>query len=194
MTAFTGIIGAALLAVAPPAAASEQAPASGNAEVKAMFDADQAARQDISKINPEQLFKADSERRERTRVLIDEGRLASADDFYYAAFIFQHGGEPADYLLAHTLAIAAVAEGRKDAKWIAAATLDRYLQELHQPQIYGTQYLTKMDGITRQEPYDRALVPDALRKVLGVPVLADQEKRRAEMQARRAKANPPVKK
>lgn len=178
---------AMLLLLVQPVAANAQVHSS-NAEMKAMFDADQAARQDISKIVPLELFKADAERRKRTRALVRAGQLGSADDYYHAAFIFQHGSEPADYLLAHTLAVAAVAEGRADAKWIAAATLDRYLQELHQPQIYGTQFTTEMDGITTQEPYDRELIPDTLRKVLGVPSLADQEKRRAEIQARRAQA------
>jgi hypothetical protein len=184
MTFSARLVAVALSTLVPPASLAAAAPAQNNAEMKAMFDADQAARQDIGKIVPLELFKDDAERRKRTRVLIDAGQLVSGDDFYHAAFIFQHGSEPEDYLLAHTLAVAAVAEGRSDAKWIAAATLDRYLQELHQPQIYGTQFSTKVDGITTQEPYNRNLVPDALRKVLGVPSLPEQEKRRAEIQAR----------
>lgn len=189
---FSGLAAAMLLFLAAPAVASAEAKPQNNAEVKAMFDADQAARQDISKIVPMELFKADAERRKRTRALLEAGQLNTGDDFYYAAFIFQHGSEPGDYLLAHTLAIAAVAEGRADAKWIAAATLDRYLLELHQPQIYGTQFSTNMDGITTQAPYDKELISDALRRVLGVPTLAEQEKRRAEIQARRTAKTAPA--
>ena len=162
----------------------------GNEELKALFDADQAARKDVSRIVPMDLFKADAQRRRRTHALLADGKLRTGDDFYHAAFIFQHGSEPADYLLAHSLAVAEIAAGRADAKWIAAASLDRYLQELHQPQIYGTQFVPKMDGAVTQEPYDRTLIPDSLRATLGVPTLAEQEKRRAEIQARRTAADP----
>jgi len=37
--------------------------------------------------------------------------------------------------------LVAAAKGDQGAAWIAAATLDRYLQSVRQPQIYGTQFL-----------------------------------------------------
>jgi hypothetical protein len=83
------------------------------------------------------------------------------------------------------LATVAVARGRRDATWIAAATLDRYLQAIGRPQVFGTQFTTR-DGRTTQEPYDRALVPDALRGAMGVPPQSEQEKRRAEIEASQA--------
>jgi len=79
-----------------------------------------------------------------------------------------------DYLLAHTLAMVAVSKGDASAIWIACATLDRYLVDIKQKQIFGTQYnrTTPAGGSQTtwtQEPYDRTLISDALRQQLGVP-------------------------
>jgi len=79
----------------------------------------------------------------------------------------------------------AVKKGRGNAIWIAAATLDRYLQSIHQPQIYGTQFLTPPDRPATQEPYDRALISDALRRALGVPTQSAQEEQRKAYDAQR---------
>jgi hypothetical protein len=161
-----------------------------NAEMQAIFDADQAARNDPVGIDWSVVGREDAERRRRTRELLDAGGLKSGTDFYNAAFVFQHGEAPNDYLLAHSLAVAAVARERADASWIAAATLDRYLQSIGQKQIFGTQFRTAPGQPTTQDPYDRALVPDALRTALGVPVQAEQEtqRKRFEAQAREREA------
>lgn len=184
----------ALLLAAPLAAQEAGQPAAqpSNAEMKAIFDADQADRQgggtaiDWSAVTPR-----DEARQARTRALLDAGALRSGDDFWHAAYVFQHGAEPNDYLLAHTLAMIANARGRSDAIWIAAATLDRYLQKSGRPQIYGTQFNTR-EMATTQEPYDRTLVSDALRQALDVPPQAEQERRRAEIEGQyRARAGQP---
>jgi hypothetical protein len=165
-----------------------------NAELAGLFEADQAARQAGARIDWSVVEPQDKARRARTKALLDAGLLASGDDFWHAAFIFQHGDKPEDYLLAHSLAVIAAARGRPDATWIAAATLDRYLQAIGQKQVYGTQYGTKEGEPTTQEPYDRTLLSDALRAAMRVPSQADQEKRRAEFEAeyRAAKAVMPA--
>lgn len=130
-------------------------------------------------------------RRAEARLLLEAGEFKTAQDFHDAAFIFQHGHLPEDYLLAHILAIEAIIKGDASSKWIAAATLDRYLQAVGQKQVFGTQYSSKsylylmlhkddpnaanspearQKGNT-QEPYDRTLVPEALR---GEFCVADQ--------------------
>ena len=83
----------------------------------------------------------DLARRKRVHKLLASGKLSTGPDFHDAAFIYQHGNEPDDYLLAHLLAMTSVAKGDLDSRWIAAATLDRYLQAIGQPQVFGTQYL-----------------------------------------------------
>ena len=154
-----------------------------NPEMRAIFEADQAARTRGGPIDWSVVEPQDRARRQRTGELLAAGALQSGDDYWHAAFVFQHGTEPNDYLLAHSLALVAVARGRPDATWIAAATLDRYLQNIGQKQIYGTQYRTLPGQPTTQEPYDRTLVSDALREALHVPGQAAQEQRRAEFEA-----------
>ena len=84
-------------------------------------------------------------------------------------------------MLAHTLAMVAVANGDASALWIATATLDRYLQSIGKSQVYGTQFTFGERQPATQEPYSRELISDALRRQLGVPSLADQQKQLAEM-------------
>ena len=150
-----------------------------NAEMARLFNSDQAAR-NSDHIDWNVVAPQDAARRARVRTLLESGALRSADDYWRAAFIFQHGDKPEDYLLAHGLAIIAAAKGRRDASWIAAATLDRYFQAIGQKQVYGTQYHLRPGVPATQEPYDRTTISDAMRVATGVPTQAEQEKRRAE--------------
>lgn len=164
-----------------------------NAEVTALFESDQAARRN-SAVDWSVVRHEDAARRARVRELLDQGELRSGTDFFHAAFIFQHGGEADSYLFAHALAVIAAARGRRDAAWIAAATLDRYLQSIGQPQIYGTQYSTPRGQPATQEPYRRDFLSDALREAAGVPNLAGQEMQRQDFERRereREARNPP---
>ena len=144
-----------------------------NTELKAMFEADQAERK-VAEIDWTNLDAKDEARRKRTRALMEAGALQSGDDYYHAAYIFQHGSQASDYLLAHVLAVAAMKRGRANASWIASATLDRYLQSIGQPQIFGTQYSCR-DGRPSMELTELNLVPDSIRAVVGVPVRSKQE-------------------
>ncbi|QXT35053.1 hypothetical protein KV697_14930 [Sphingomonas sanguinis] len=166
-----------------------------NAEMTAIFEADQKDRMTPS-IDWAVVGAADKARLARTQQLLDSGALQSGDDFYHAAFLFQHGSRPEDYLKAHLLAMIAAARGKPGAVWIASATLDRYLQSIGKPQVLGTQFMVPDEGKTTQEPYDRTLISDALRKALRVPSLAEQEKQRqryddeAAAEAKAAPAHP----
>ncbi len=151
-----------------------------NAEMAAIYAADQADRQAGQKTDWAVVAPRDAARRVRVRKMLDEGLIRTADDFHQAAFVFQHGEAPADYLLAHVLAMAAQSKGRADAGWIAVATLDRYLQNIGQPQITGTQFRNGTSGKVTQGEYDAALLPDTVRRALGVPTRAEQE---AQMRA-----------
>ena len=152
-----------------------------NAEMTAIFEADQRARSG-EMVDGNLVGRQDEARRKRAQALMDSGAFNSGDDFYHAAFVFQHGRMPDDYLKAHLLATIAVARGKAEATWIAAATLDRYLQAIGRPQILGTQFYTGPDGRTTQEPFDRSLASDALRASLGVPPLTQQEERRKSIE------------
>jgi hypothetical protein len=143
--------------------------------MKRIFDEDQRVRQPGAKIDWAAVNRTDAERREATRKLLNEGVLHSGQDFEWAAFVFQHGSTPEDYLLAHTLAIVALKKGEQDGAWIAAATLDRYLNSIKQPQIYGTQFHWAKGEPTTQDPYNRTLISDSLREQLGVPSVEHQK-------------------
>lgn len=91
-------------------------------------------------------------RRQRVHELLALNTLKTAEDFHDAAFIYQHGQTPADYLLAHVMATGAVQKGDARSLWISAATLDRYLNSINQPQVFGTQYNSKNDGPSLRIP------------------------------------------
>lgn len=178
-------LAALLLMIATPTSAQQL---TDNAEMAQIYEADQAVRANIPKdVTPayfQKMIAEDKARKARTEALLKAGALHTGQDYERAAFIFQHGDKPGDYLLAHTLAMVAMTKGNHAASWIAAATLDRYLMTIEQPQIYGTQYKSPAAGTVTQDPYDRTLISDALRTELGVPVQADQEKKRSSMQRR----------
>jgi len=173
----------ALLAATSIPAAAQTVASADNAEMTAIYAGDQAPRSgsgatiDWSVVTPQ-----DEARRARTRELLDSGAFRTGSDFFNAATVFQHGSTPADFMLAHTLAVVAAARGRSDAAFMAAASLDRYLQAVGHAQVYGTQYRTPDRRNTTQEPYDRTLVSDALRQALDVRTLAEQEVHRRELE------------
>ena len=117
----------------------------------------------------------DTARRARVHELLESGQLKTAEDFHDAAFIYQHGQKPNDYILGHVLAMVAVQKGDAKSLWICAATLDRYLQKSGQPQIFGTQYVQQSGSPTTQDPFNPELIPDRLRVIYCVPGLEQQK-------------------
>jgi hypothetical protein len=155
--------------------------------MQSIFEEDQKDRQgSIARIDWTVVNKSDASRRQATAMLLRNGQLHTGEDFERAAFLFQHGDTSDDYLLAHTLAMVALARGRSSALWIAAASLDRYLNSAHQPQIYGTQFWTRPNEPVTQEPYNRVLIPDSVRHFLGLPSRATQEEQRKQYDSERS--------
>lgn len=149
-----------------------------NTEMKTIFEEDQQVRKPGVKIDWSSVARSDAERRRRVLGLLNRGQLHTGEDFARAAFVFQHGVTSDDFLLAHTLALVALKKGDESAVWIATATLDRYLQSVQQPQIYGTQFVMPKNQPTIQGVYNRTLIPNALRRELGVPAQSAQEEQR----------------
>jgi hypothetical protein len=142
-------------------------------------------------ISAAEYYRHGDARRAQVRKLLDEGKLTSGEDFSDAALIFQHGQTPEEFLFAHVLAVEALIRGDSADKWLAAATLDRYLQAVNRPQVFGTQYPgDKAAGNTpkpqvdphvmniqrTQQPYDAKLLPDSVRQDFCVPDVSQQEK------------------
>jgi hypothetical protein len=131
-------------------------------------------------IDWEIVSKADQEHRVEVLGFIKDSKLATDLDFYYAAFVFQHGNCPEHYKLANELANESVKLGNEEAKWIYAASLDRYLLAIGEVQKFGTQY-TSTDGCTyKLEPVDPATT-DEERATYGVPSLAEAQEQAKEL-------------
>lgn len=162
---------------------------SDNQEMASIVAADQAVRQDIAAILAGgsealiRIYNEDALRREQVKALLDAGALRTGADFHAAALVYQHGDTTQDYLMAHTLAIAALSEGSTESRWLAAATLDRYLHKIGQPQIYGTQTVARQGKQPTREPFDHALIPDSIRNILNVSTQAAEEAREATVPA-----------
>jgi hypothetical protein len=128
----------------------------------------------------ESIAYRDEEREQAVRELIKMKKLTTGEDFYHAAMILQHGTSPDDYLLAHDLSVIAISKGEDNAKWLAAASLDRFLIGIGRSQRYGTQFRSDRSfNPPRLAPIDSE-VPDALRVEMNVPTL--KEARKAEKQ------------
>ncbi|HEY6851223.1 MAG TPA: hypothetical protein VI320_34060 [Terracidiphilus sp.] len=150
--------------------------------------------------------KRDEARREQARTLLAQSAL-TGEDYFYAAYLFQHGESANDNLFAHILGAQAIALGYTRAKWNSAAALDRYLQKIGQKQVFGTQYvgenlayylehqhdadvIQKFKALGDQqtlEPYAPQIVPDTIRTKFCVPRLAAQQQHIADVKAGKAK-------
>jgi hypothetical protein len=151
-------------------------PASDNPTLTHLFEVDQAARQgkdiDWSKLRVE-----DEDRRQQVRRMLDAGEVKTGGDYFHAALVFQHGAQPEDYLLAHILAVNSVILGDRDARWLAAATLDRYLNRTGKSQVFGTQFGPTKEGPLGQLPMDPNVLSDSIRTLNCVIPLPEQKKR-----------------
>jgi len=112
-------------------------------ELRALFEADQVDRRALSEgiLSQPELSVRDIQRRQRLEELVADGALVSGDDYYYAAFLLQHGTLPEEYRRAHDFAAQAVTRNSRPARWLFAATLDRWLVARGERQQYGTQYI-----------------------------------------------------
>ncbi len=150
-------------------------------EVAGLYEEDQADRmpRDGAPIDPADLIPRDRRREARIKALYEAGGLRTGKDYHRAAMVLQHAAGPEDYLLAHEFCAVALARG-EDARWLAAATEDRFLMRIGRPQRFGTQYhAALLDGpVTLYEVGPG--VTDGLRKELGVPTLAEARARAAE--------------
>jgi hypothetical protein len=133
------LVALALLLFAGVAAAAN-AP-TDNAALAALFEQDQAARSGPG-IDWPALSRDDASRRTEVQAMLASGEVRTANDYYHAAMVFQHGDSLADYRLANALATLAMQlePGNEHYRWLAGASWDRLLMRQLQPQWYGTQF------------------------------------------------------
>ncbi|HEY9401270.1 MAG TPA: hypothetical protein VIQ24_01160 [Pyrinomonadaceae bacterium] len=153
-----------------------------NSELQNLFRADQEERKNHPHHGtPEYrlLRERDAARRKRLEAIVESGGLREPEDYYHAAWILNHGESVEEIGQAHTLAKEAVKRGLRGARWLTAATYDRWLMYQGKPQKYGTQIVP--DG-RRQRVWDvEPATSDAERAEWDVPTLAEMNRRAAEV-------------
>jgi hypothetical protein len=162
-----------------PAVPAVRIPASAvsrgaEAKLREMFNDDQQDRVELERAsfkNWPRVEARDITRRKNVLAMLGKEEILSGTEMYLAAFIFQHGACSEDYLLSNELANAAINRGSRDAKWLYAASMDRYLISKHQPQKFGTQFRMQ-NGKLELLPFDTSTTDEERRKY-NVPPLAE---------------------
>jgi len=152
-----------------------------NNELVSLFKADKQERINQPKANTAE-YKAmrvrDLERRKCVMELVAANKLHTAEDYYHAAHIMNHGDTVDDARNAHLLAFRSNELGYRPARWLAAASYDRWQMYQGKPQKYGTNYVYdgKGDRLWDIEPK----TTDEERAEWDVPPLAEQLRKAQE--------------
>lgn len=120
-------------------------------ELKKLYQQDQKDRENWKEwgksIPVDKIRKRDKQRLDRVLEIIDDDALTTGEDHYYAAMVLQHSKKTEHYKLANELCKKAINLGEERAKWLYAASLDRYMLNSERKfQKYGTQYKKNDDG------------------------------------------------
>ncbi len=152
-----------------------------NAELFVAFLSDQSDRM-ADDLDVSRVLERDAQRRRLVSIAIGRNTVRTAEDYYHAAVIMQHGESVEDIALARRLVQRSTEldPTNGSALWLFAATTDRLLHMSGKPQIYGTQ-LKQTGGLWTRDPYDPNAVSDAERARWRVPSLAEQRQELEEL-------------
>ena len=163
-----------------PSSAIEQ----DNQELRRIHDEDQSDRspQDGRPVDWATVGPRDLARLARVKALFAENRLKTANDFYHAAMVLQHGVSPEDFLLAHDFCVVALTKGKNDeeTRWLAASAEDRFLMNIGRPQRFATQFRSDGRGPMALWSVD-ATVTDELRLLMGGDSVAEAKAHEIEL-------------
>lgn len=142
-----------------------------NNDLSLLYREDQNERL-VKNIDWPKLIKQDSIRRAKVIDLIKLNKLNTSNDYFHAAMIFQHGNDSASYKMAFDLAKKAclLDTTNRNARWLTAASYDRYLLSKGQPQVYGPQFAVINNRYYLQE-IDTTKVTDSVRIYYGTRTL-----------------------
>ena len=141
------------------------------------------AKEDQDSRTGKSVTRTDEERIKIVLSLIGSGELKTPEDKFNAALVLQHtpltfcdkqlvSKSPDNYLLAHNLFKSAFEAGYKEARYLVAASIDRYLSFTEGYQKYGTNRIVNQEtGKEELVPIDRK-TPDSERAKYGVPPLS----------------------
>ncbi len=157
-----------------------------HSELARLFQEDQADRtsKDGKPIDWKAVDVRDKAREKRVKELYANNQLNTGRDYYHVAMVLQHASAPEDYLLAHELCIVAISKGDERAKWLAAASEDRFLMQIGRPQRFATQFRSVGNSPMRLYETEQG-VTDELRRALDVPTLAQAKEREARMNSKK---------
>jgi hypothetical protein len=151
-------------------------------EIEKLFRADRREHFNVPPVGTAEysaLRQRDRDRRESALRLLRSIANPSAQDLYRVAWLFNHGDTPQEAHRAHQLATQAAGLGHNEAKWLAAASYDRWQMYSGKPQKYGTQIVP--DGIRHRVWDTDPNTTDAERAEFNVPPLAQQHERANEL-------------
>ncbi|MBE1162516.1 hypothetical protein [Dyella acidiphila] len=155
------------------------AAASSDHTLARLAAADQADREaGTNKIDWSVVGKRDAARREQVTQLLNSGEVRTAEDYFDAALIFQHGDTMQDAQLALALATVAarIDPANRDARVLAADAWDRVMTRAGKPQWYGTQYVrSKTTGKWELYPTEPDVITEAQRREIGLPTLEEDK-------------------
>lgn len=145
-----------------------------NQELADLFNQDQKERLS-GPIDAKVLNKNDSIRRNKVREFLSQGKIQTANDYYHAAMVFQHGWDTISSGMAIKMMKMAVKKDSTINKWLLAAAIDRDLMRKHKPQIYGTQYILTPDQKFELYTIDTTKISDKVREKYNVKTIAEQK-------------------
>jgi len=111
-------------------------------ELAKIKDADQSDRTSDSLTSPDgftTVQKKDLKRRKRVAEIFAEGCFSTAEDYYNAALVFQHGDVPEHFFQTFLWARKAAELGNPYARRLSALGADRYLVRLGKNQLFASQ-------------------------------------------------------
>jgi hypothetical protein len=152
-----------------------------NDELARLYKSDREERIDQPRANTSEyraMRARDLKRRDRIRELVEANELHTGEDYYQAAHIMNHGDSLEDARNAHRLALRSSELGYRPARWLAAASYDRWQMYQGKPQKYGTNYVYdgQKDRLWDVDPN----TTDEERAAWDVPPLAEQLRKARE--------------
>lgn len=140
-------------------------------------------KEDQGSRSGEKISRTDEERIRAVLAEVGKGAVKTPEDKFNAALVLQHTPmtfcdnrlvslSPDNYLLAHYLFLSAFENGYKDAGYLVACSIDRYLSTTEGVQRFGTNRVINQEtGKEELVPIDRK-TNDSERAKYGVPALS----------------------
>lgn len=157
-----------------------------NTRLRQLYKADQAERADTA-LKWQDVLEHDRSRAAQVKQMLATGglpgQLKTADDFFHAAAILNHGADFDEFRLANAIAAIGLARFPQNAALmrVYATSWDRMMLAQNRPQWYATQYTQDAQSqLWQLEPVDEQ-VSEQIRLKLGLPSLAEMREKVASM-------------